>query len=165
MAKLLLFLNLLIVTCYASGYANTILPKDSVPSDSLVKFGKSFLGVHYKYATCNPKVGFDCSGFVYYVFNHFNIKVPRSSIDYMTIGKPIPFDSCKTGDIIVFTGTNAKNRRAGHVGIIISKFGDEMQFIHSSSNTKNGGVKLSTFKESPYYKKRFLKIVRITKVY
>ena len=79
-------------------------------------------------------------------------------------GKDIAFDSCKVGDVIVFTGTNAKNRRAGHVGIIVSKLGEEMQFIHSSSNKKNGGVKLSTFKESPYYKVRFLKIIRITEV-
>jgi murein DD-endopeptidase / murein LD-carboxypeptidase len=165
MAKLFLLLNLVIIGCSVRCNANIGLPKDSVLSDSLIVFGKSFLGTPYKYAICNPKVGFDCSGFVYYVFNHFNIKVPRSSIDYMSVGKDIAFDSCMVGDIIVFTGTNAKNRRAGHVGMIVSKLGDEMQFIHSSSNTKNGGVKLSTFKESPYYKKRFLKIVRVTKVY
>jgi len=93
------------------------------------------------------------------------IKTPRSSIDYLNYGKQIEFDSCIAGDIIVFTGTNAKNRNPGHVGIIVSKPGEELQFIHSSSNKKNGGVKLSTFTESPYYKVRFLKIVRISQTH
>lgn len=155
----------LCLSTFLKGNECITIPRDSIRSDSLILFSKQYIGTKYKYATCNPKIGFDCSGFVYYVFNHFNISVPRSSIDYMSIGKEISLDSCKTGDIIVFTGTNAKNRRAGHVGIIVSKLGEETQFIHSSSNTKQGGVKLSTFKESPYYEKRFLKVVRITKVY
>ena len=136
-------------------------PKDSVRADSLVKFCKLQLGVNYKYASINPKVGFDCSGFVYYVFNHFNIKVSRSSIDYGSCCKEINVDSSKIGDVIVFTGTNVENRHPGHVGIIISKQGEELAFIHSSSSKKKSGVKISTYKESPYYKKRFLKVVRV----
>lgn len=126
-----------------------------------MKFCKQQLGINYKYASINPKVGFDCSGFVYYVFNHFNIKVSRSSIDYNSCCKEIKVDSCKIGDVIVFTGTNIKNRNPGHVGIIISKQGEELSFIHSSSSKKKSGVKISTYKESPYYEKRFLKIVRV----
>ena len=122
------------------------------------------IGISYKYASCNPKMGFDCSGFVYYVFNHFNIKIPRSSIDYNNTGKTINVDSSKIGDVIVFTGTNSKNRYPGHVGIVISKQGEELTFIHSSSNKKKSGVKISTYKESPYYEKRFLKIVRVVTV-
>jgi lipoprotein Spr len=141
------------------------IPKDSLNSDSLVFFSKKYIGTHYKYGSINPSKGFDCSGFVYYVFNHFNIKVPRSSIDYGTIGKVINPDSAEIGDVIVFTGTNSKNRTPGHIGIIISKMGEELQFIHSSSNKKHSGVKISSYKESPYYEKRFLKIVRIIKVY
>lgn len=140
-------------------------PKDSINADSLIVFSKQYLGTHYQHGSCSEKSGFDCSGFVYFVFDHFKIKVPRSSIDYLNYGEIIDINSSKTGDIIVFTGTNAKNRKPGHVGIVVSKLGEEMQFIHSSSNTKHGGVKLSTFKESPYYKVRFLKIVRVIKVY
>lgn len=138
---------------------------DSIKSDSVLLFSKKYIGTHYCYGNCSPKGGFDCSGFIYFVFSHFNIKVPRSSIDYNSFGKTIHPDSSKIGDVIVFTGTNSKNRKPGHVGIITSKLGEEMQFIHSSSNKKHSGVKLSTYKESPYYEKRFLKIVRITNVY
>ena len=140
-------------------------PKDSIQVDSLLMFSKTFIGTKYKYASCNPQKGFDCSGYVNYIFSHFNIKVPRSSIDFGTAGKTINPDSFKVGDVIVFTGTNSKNRNPGHVGIIISNSGEELQFIHSSSNKKHSGVKISSYKESPYYEKRFLKIVRMTKIY
>jgi cell wall-associated NlpC family hydrolase len=141
------------------------VPKDSLDADSLLHFCKKHIGTHYKYGSINPTNGFDCSGFVYYVFNHFNIKAPRSSIDYLAIGKTIHPDSFKIGDVIIFTGTNAKKRTPGHVGIITSDSDKELQFIHSSSNKKHSGIKLSTYKESPYYEKRFLRIVRIANVY
>lgn len=159
-------LYLLLLTGFIiKGNTLKVHPKDSVLKDSLMSYSKSYLGTNYCYGSCEPKKGFDCSGFVYYIFNHFKIKVPRSSIDYKITGITIHPDSFKIGDIIVFTGTNSKNRTPGHVGIITSNMGEELQFIHSSSNKKHSGVKLSTYKESPYYEKRFLKIVRIASVY
>lgn len=135
--------------------------KTKICSDSLVAKAKSYLGTHYKYASFSPTAGFDCSGFVYYVFSTFDAKVPRSSIDYGSLKDTIAPESAQIGDVIVFTGTNAKIRHAGHVGIVISNPGEELTFIHSSSNTKRGGVIISTYKSSPYYKVRFLKIVRL----
>lgn len=163
--KYALLYFLLSINLVFKGNPTKILPKDSVSKDSLMIYSKSFLGTNYCYGSCEPKRGFDCSGFVYHIFNHFHIKVPRSSIDYINHGETIHPDSFKTGDVIVFTGTNSKNRTPGHVGIITSNAGEELQFIHSSSNKKHSGIKLSTYKDSPYYEKRFLKIVRIVKIY
>lgn len=152
-------------TFFAKSKDFPIHPKDSIQLDSLLLFCKKQVGTNYKYASCTPNSGFDCSGFVYYVFNHFKVNVPRSSSEFNTVGKTIHPDSCIAGDVIVFTGTNAKNRNPGHVGIVISNLGEELQFIHSSSNKKHSGVKISSYKESPYYENRFLKIVRFTKIY
>lgn len=163
--RLALYIYLILLSLNIRANKLTSIPKDSLSKDSLINYCQQFIGTKYKYASINPKVGFDCSGFVYYIFSHFNIKVPRSSIDYINTGITIHPDSFKTGDIIVFTGTNSKNRTPGHVGIVISDFGKELAFIHSSSNKKHSGIKISTYKDSPYYEKRFLKIVRITKVY
>jgi cell wall-associated NlpC family hydrolase len=163
--KRTLILSFIFISFLSKAGVFYTIQTDSLPIDSLVKYSKMFLGTPYQHGSCTPKNGFDCSGFVYFVFNHFKIKTPRSSIDYLNYGKQIEIDSCKAGDIIVFTGTIAKNRNPGHVGIIVSKSGEELQFIHSSSNKKNGGVKLSTFTESPYYKVRFLKIVRISQTH
>lgn len=134
-----------------------------VNKDSLVSFSKAQLGKNYNYANCSPKTGFDCSGFVYYVFTHFKVNVPRSSSEYAGFGREVPMDSSKTGDVIVFTGTNAAIRKPGHVGIVLTG-GSELSFIHSSSDKRTPGVKISDFKASPNYKKRFIKIVRVCRV-
>lgn len=134
-----------------------------VNKDSLVNFSKAQLGKNYNYANCTPESGFDCSGFVYYVFSHFKVTVPRSSSEYGKFGKVIPMDSCKTGDVIVFTGTNASIRKPGHVGIILTG-GSNPSFIHSSSDKRTPGVKISDFTASPNYLKRFIKVVRVCRV-
>lgn len=136
----------------------------SVPADSLIAFAKKHLGTRYCYANCTPQKGFDCSGFVYYVFGHFNVKVPRASMDYEKQGKVVPIDSARPGDVIVFTGTNIKNRKPGHVGIVLSHPGEEMKFIHSSSGKKANGIIITSYATSPYYKKRFIKVVRMEAV-
>ncbi len=135
--------------------------KKNISVESIIEFSKKQIGIHYHYAHCNPKEGFDCSGFVFYVFKHFDINVPRASMDYENMGKVIPIDSCRPGDVIVFTGTNEKNRHPGHVGIVLSKEGENIRFIHSSSSKIKSGVKISNFKDSPGYKIRFIKIVRL----
>ncbi len=158
MKKIILFLFL--VFPFLS-YTQT----ERVSADALIAFAQKQIGIKYRYAQCTPKNGFDCSGFVFYVFSHFNVKVPRASMDYEKTGKLIPVDSCKTGDIIVFTGTKANNRAPGHVGIIVSNTGDGVIFIHSSSGHKKIGVILTNFTKSPYYQKRFIKISRLQAVY
>jgi cell wall-associated NlpC family hydrolase len=142
----------------------TVIEPGRICNDSLISFAKKFLGTHYKYANCTPESGFDCSGFVYYVFGQFGVKVPRSSIDYGSLEPTVPKDSAKVGDVIVFTGTNAANRNAGHVGIVISNPGEDLTFIQSSSSKKKNGVIITNFNSSPYYEKRFIKIVRLQNV-
>ena len=163
--RILLTYLLLLTQIALSNNSIKALPKDSLSKDSLINYSMSFLGTNYCYGSCEPKRGFDCSGFVYHIFNHFNIKVPRSSIDYINHGETVHPDSFKIGDIIVFTGTASRSRAAGHVGIITTNNNNDLQFIHSSSNKKHSGIKLSSFTDSPYYKKRFIKIVRIASVY
>lgn len=141
-----------------------LLQGDSVKADTLVALAKTQLGKNYCYAVSDPEKGFDCSGFVYYIFKCFNIEVPRSSKLYKNYGKKIPIDSARAGDVIVFTGTNAKRRSPGHVGIVLSCENGVPTFIHSSSGKKKGVI-ISDFNESPYYKKRFIKIVRVAVVY
>ncbi|MBD0331534.1 MAG: C40 family peptidase [Chitinophagaceae bacterium] len=129
----------------------------TVHPDEVVQFAKTLVGVPYKYASTNPSVGFDCSGFVTYVFNHFNIQVPRSSIDFTNVGKPIPEKAAKPGDLILFTGTDSTERFVGHMGLIISNT-DSLRFIHSSSGKANG-VTITPLNK--YYRSRFVKVIRI----
>ncbi len=126
-------------------------------SDSLVEFAKSLIGTPYKYASTNPSTGFDCSGFITYVFNHYNINVPRSSKGFENTGIEIPISKSKKGDLILFTGTDSTKRIIGHMGIVVSNE-DSLRFIHSSSGKANGVV-ITTLNE--YYRGRFVKTIRV----
>lgn len=127
--------------------------------DSIVDYAKTFLGTPYKYACASPS-GFDCSGFTWYVYHNFRIDVPRSSKDYQSFGKRVPIDSARAGDIILFTGTNPKEKRVGHVGIVISNPGDSLKFIHSSSSDNHYGVVVTNYHASAY-PKRFIGITNV----
>ncbi|MES2827808.1 MAG: C40 family peptidase [Bacteroidota bacterium] len=133
-------------------------PASTTPN-SLLDFAKSMLGIRYRTASSSPKRGFDCSGFVNYVFSNFGFKVPRSSRDFATSGESKKLEEAKIGDVIVFTGTNSRTRTPGHVGIIYSIDGEEVKFIHSSSGNAKG-VTISSLEEG-FYKKRFLKVISI----
>lgn len=132
----------------------------SIHPEAVVAFAESLMGTPYKYASTDPAEGFDCSGFITYVFNHFGIKVPRSSVDFTNVGREIQRHEAKRGDIILFTGTDSTERFVGHMGIIVSNLNGEPQFIHSSSG-KAYGVTVSPLKG--YYEGRFVKVIRIFK--
>lgn len=125
---------------------------------SIVEFALTLKGVPYKYGSTDPKQGFDCSGFITHVFNHFKISVPRSSIDFTNVGREVPPAEACPGDLILFTGTDSTIRVVGHMGIVISQPGSEVEFIHSSSG-KAYGVTINPLKG--YYQTRFVKVIRV----
>jgi cell wall-associated NlpC family hydrolase len=127
--------------------------------DSLVNYAKYYLGTQYKWGG-SSSAGFDCSGFVSFVFRHFEITTPHGARDYYKLGKQISLDSCKKGDIILFTGTNFSRKSVGHVGIIISKLGEPVKFIHSSSSKNHWGVTITDYLNSAY-PKRYMGIRRL----
>lgn len=128
------------------------------PAGKLISFAKTMIGVPYRYASSNPSVGFDCSGFVSYVFRNFGFDVPRSSAEFNVAGRPIKLENAKVGDVLVFTGTNPRKRVVGHVGIIAEIAGDTIHFIHSTSG-KAHGVTITAL--NPYYKSRLMRAVSI----
>ena len=127
-------------------------------SNQLIGFAKTLIGIPYRYASSNPAVGFDCSGFVSYVFHNFGFNVPRSSTEFDQAGTPVKLENAKVGDVLIFTGTNPRKRVVGHVGIIAAIEGDTIKFIHSTSG-KAHGVTVTTL--NPYYKSRLMKAVSI----
>lgn len=134
-----------------------VVTKNTLP-DSLVAYAETLIGTPYKYASTDPSVGFDCSGFITYVFNHYNITVPRSSKDFENTGTEIPVEKSKRGDLILFTGTDSTERVIGHMGIIVSNNNDGVQFIHATSG-KAYSVTITPFNK--YYQGRFVKTIRV----
>ncbi|MDQ6902648.1 MAG: C40 family peptidase [Bacteroidota bacterium] len=137
-----------------SRYINT----KKVNPGEVVDFAKTLIGIKYKYGSVIKEQGFDCSGFINYVFNHFNIQVPRTTIDFTNAGTPVPLDDSREGDLILFTGTDTTGWIVGHMGIIIDNENGNIDFIHSSSG-KAIGVIISSL--SKYYATRFVKVIRV----
>ena len=129
----------------------------SIP-DSLVTFGKSLVGTPYLYGSSDPVKGFDCSGFITYVFNYFGIAVPRSSVDFTNVGIEIPKEFGGPGDLILFTGTDSTTGVVGHMGIVESNERGNLLFLHSTSG-KAYGVVISPL--NGYYETRFVKVIRV----
>ncbi|MEO6521153.1 MAG: NlpC/P60 family protein [Mucilaginibacter sp.] len=125
----------------------------------MVNFACSLEGTPYLYGSIDPQKGFDCSGFVTYVFNHFNVKVPRTSVDFTPVEHEIELKDAKLGDLILFTGTDTTVRVVGHMGIISSLPQEPLRFIHSTSG-KAYGVTETDF-HSIYYESRYIKTIRI----
>lgn len=127
------------------------------PGD-VIKYAETLIGTPYLYASTDPQLGFDCSGFITYVFNHFNINVPRSSVEFTNAAPEVFLKDAKPGDLILFTGTDSTIHTVGHMGIIIAHDDVQTLFIHSSSGKANG-VTITPLND--YYMSRFVKVIRI----
>jgi murein DD-endopeptidase / murein LD-carboxypeptidase len=117
----------------------TVATGKTTPAE-LIAFARSLTGIPYKYGSTDPAKGFDCSGFITYVFNHFGIIVPRQSVDFTSMKREIDIKQAKPGDLILFTGTDSTTRIVGHMGIIVSPPGGEIKFIHSTSGRAYGVI-------------------------
>jgi cell wall-associated NlpC family hydrolase len=141
-------------------YAALEISTGNTTPQELLNFANTLIGTPYKYASIDPAIGFDCSGFITYVFNHFKIAVPRSSIDFTNVRRAIPLEQAKPGDLILFTGTDSTIREVGHMGIITSAQPADIKFIHSTSG-KVHGVTITPL--NAYYMGRFVKVIRVFK--
>lgn len=129
-----------------------------IDRENVLNYAKTFLGTPYCYSCSDPRKGFDCSGFVNFVFKNFNITLPRSSRDFKDLGPALNPEEFKVGDILVFYGfQDPKN--IGHVGIISEANGMNSKFIHASSGKKQGVI-ISDL-NSAAYSKRFYKCIDV----
>jgi lipoprotein Spr len=139
----------------------TAINAGHVSADSLLAFAQTLLGVPYRPASSDPSSGFDCSGFVSYVFKKFNFNVPRSSCEFINAGEKINIEDAMPGDIILFTGTKSHHPHSiGHIGIVFSNNDGGLKFIHSTSG-KEYCVTVSDMDDT--YKRRFVQVVRLLK--
>lgn len=115
---------------------------DSVEK-KVIAYAKELAGVPYVYGGSSPS-GFDCSGFIGYVFKNFGIKLNRSAADMYSNGKKVSKNALKAGDLLFFDASARKaSGQIDHAGIYL---GND-QFIHASSS--NGKVKIQKLSEYP----------------
>ncbi|HAF18026.1 MAG: LysM peptidoglycan-binding domain-containing protein [Thermacetogeniaceae bacterium] len=111
------------------------------PKANILETAKQFQGVPYKYGGSSPS-GFDCSGFVQYVYGLHGIKLPRVAADQAKTGTRV--DSPAVGDLVFF----AENGSVVHVGI----YAGNNTFIHA--NRKQGVIFTSLNQQ--WYKERYI---------
>ncbi len=120
---------------------------------SIVSEASKYMGIPYRWGGTSPQTGFDCSGFVQFIFRHtLNIKLPRMPVDMSRLGSRVSREELAPGDLVFF---NTRGGRFTHVGIYVN----DSQFIHSPMP----GTRVTVSRmDSTYYRHRFTYAVRIT---
>ncbi len=68
----------------------------------VVEYAKKFVGNPYRYGGTSLTNGADCSGFVYSVYKHFGVNLPR--VGQSSVGKVVSYKNVKKGDILIYSG-------------------------------------------------------------
>ncbi len=108
--------------------AENVAAQSLSAGQNIVEYAKNFLGVPYVYGGSSPS-GFDCSGFVQFVYRYFGVSLPRTSYSQMNSGYAVSTSDLQPGDILVFRG-------GGHVGIYV---GDNM-YIHAPNSGRTVSI-------------------------
>ena len=87
---------------------------------------RSLIGAPYRNGSADP-VGFDCSGFVQYVFAELGVAVPRSVRDLAAAGERVDRNRLRVGDVVLFA---IDGHTVSHVGIVVS----DDTFVHAPSS-------------------------------
>ena len=103
----------------------------------VVGIALQYLGVPYVWGGASPSTGFDCSGFVMYVFAQVGVSLPHHAASIYGYGTPVSRDQLAAGDLVFFDGL-------GHMGIYIG----EGQFVHAPHT--GDVVKISSLYDSWY---------------
>ena len=131
--------------------AGTSPPPATAASNGYAISGSAlqFRGTPYRNGGRDPS-GFDCSGFVWYVFDQNGVHVPRTVAEQFRTGTDVDPVDLRAGDLVFFDTVNGPARQtATHVGISIG--GDE--FVHAPSTT--GEVRVERLASS-YWAPRFV---------
>ena len=103
-------------------------------------------GIRYRSGSQSVENGFDCSGFVNYVMQYFDIKTKRSSSDMYNDGIPVPVESAKAGDLVFF----GSKSNISHVAMVVSNDVKGLVIVHSCSR----GIVKENISESSYWKSK-----------
>ena len=122
---------------------------NNASAGAIIATAKQYIGVPYVWGGSTPS-GFDCSGFVQYVFARHGITLPRTSAAQYTAGKWVSKSDLRPGDLVFY---NTSGSGVSHLGIYIGNG----QFIHASSSK---GVMISDMSNS-YWSARYYGARRI----
>lgn len=156
---LILLLTVATGACAARGGVPRPFPGAAVPpvaapdivvDPTVVRTALDLLGVPYRNGGSDPS-GFDCSGFIQYVFARHGTPLPREVRDQYRAGREIDLDDVQPGDLVFF---ETVSRGASHVGLVIG----EGRFVHAPSS--RGVVRVEPYTGS-YWSRRIVGARRV----
>lgn len=121
-------------------------------TQDIIDYARKFLGIKYRWGGTTTK-GFDCSGYVKYVYKKFSVALSRTSRGQAKNGTYVKKANLKVGDLVFFDTNGGKNR-INHVGI----YTGGGKFIHSSSS--HSKVVVSSL-NSGFYAKAYMTARRV----
>lgn len=125
----------------AQGPAVSVPGGDSGVGPQVAQDALAFLGTPYLWGGELPETGFDCSGFLQYLYGKRGVEIPRVAEDQADVGIPIPPQGLRAGDVIFFADSSGYIH---HIGMYLG----DGYFVHSP---KTGDVvKISSLYESYY---------------
>lgn len=111
--------------------------------EEIAAYAKQYSGYRYVYGGASPSTGFDCSGLVYYVYNHFGYSLPHGATSqYNKLTKYVNKADLQPGDLVFFSSNGFSS--ITHVGIYLG----DGKFVHASGT--NVGVIISDLNSSWY---------------
>ena len=142
-------LSLLLLVAPLNGQAEA----SSIDSAAITSTATSLKGIKYVYGGTS-KAGFDCSGYVQYVFKQHGVNLSRSSSGQYATGTKVANSDLVVGDLVFF---NTTGKGVSHVGIYIG----DGKFAHASTSR---GVRVDKLNDPAYWGKRYVGAKRITGV-
>jgi len=124
--------------------------------DPMLKNAKHHLGGKYVWGGTVPS-GFDCSGYVQYLYKKEGVQLPRTAWEQSKVGKDVTWQSLQKGDLLFFLTDRKRRIPVTHVGMYLGN----NKFIHAASKKK--GIIISPFTPKSKYGKLFVKATRIIK--
>ncbi|HZK83249.1 MAG TPA: NlpC/P60 family protein [Desulfosporosinus sp.] len=134
-------------TSASAGVAGTV--KVSGGAQQITSFAAQFLGTPYVWGGTTPKPGFDCSGYIQYVYRNAGISLNRTSEQQFKNGVSISRSELRSGDLVFF---HTYSSGASHVGIYVGN--------NTMINSSNGGVSYDDMTNS-YWSARYLGARRV----
>jgi len=126
--------------------ASSVIEQAGSTMQDVLMSALSLSGTPYKFGGNSPDTGFDCSGFVRYVFGEAaNLALPHGARAISQLGKTISIDQLQPGDLVFF---NTLKHAFSHVGIYLG----DGRFIHAPS--AGGNVSVVSMNDA-YWVKRF----------
>jgi cell wall-associated NlpC family hydrolase len=126
------------------------LPAEPNQLESVLRMARSLAGAPYRNGGADPS-GFDCSGFVAYVFGIEGFALPRTVTALYGVGAPVGREAIAPGDLVFFATTA---RAPTHVGIALGRG----EFIHAPSSR---GVVRTERLDASYWSRRFVAATRV----